>query len=362
MPSTIKAGTVLDFKGQTASDNISMECQGTEQQPAFIVGGTLKGNGDVFQISGSWCYFIDTKFEAMQPRPSGHHIVFRNVEVFGSKAKNGMNIGGSEIVVTGSEIHHNQRNQEDAHGIQIGQGTKNVWILDSDIHHNSGNGLQACHGCSASPPSGIFIGNNVFHSDREVGIGLKYADNVIIEGNTFHSYVASQANSQFCFDDGSGCGSWNSGSDGSAIVVGADGAPTGVVIVGNEIHTTRNAVRIEESNGVQVLDNNFHDIDERCLTLDKDGMGTVYRDNTCANTKRGIHQHWRDNFTLTVDNNIFKNLSEPAIEYETRSVCDASTLTTNQFTSTGPVICGNTTASTTAEVNALPGASGNTVN
>ena len=364
LPATLAAGTVLEFTGQSVSDDVRITCEGTEENPAFVLGGTLSGANDVLYVSGSWCIFVDTKFEAIQPRTSGDHIIFRDVEVTGSTAKNGMNIGGSNIVVQGAQIHHNQRIGQDAHGIQVGQGTSQVWILDNHIHHNSGNGIQACHECSASPPTGIYIGRNLFHSDREVGVGLKYADNVIIEGNEFHSYVAARSGVEFCFDDNSACGTWNSGSDGNAIVVGADNDVTGltrVVVVGNEIYGTANGIRIEESDGVQVLSNNIHDVEGRCLTLDKSGMGTVYEGNTCRNAARGIHQHWRDDFTLAVGDNVFENVAGPAIEYDARTVCEASTLVGNEFISSGSVVCGNSTAATSAEVNALPGASDNSV-
>lgn len=364
LPSTLTAGEVLAFTAQMVDTDAALTCQGTEENPAFIVGGSLSGSSDVFTITGSWCIFVDTVFNGMQPRPNGDHMIFRNVEVTGSNAKNGMNINGPNIVVTGSEIHHNQPNVRDGHGIQIGAGSTNVWLLGNDFHHNSGNGLQACHGCEANPPSGIYVGNNVFHSDREVGIGLKYANDVIIEGNIFHSIKSARPDVEWCFDDDSMCGIWNSGGDGSAVVIGSDNEAsklTNVLVINNEVYNTSNGFRVDEANDAQIIGNNIHDITGNCLNLDKEGMNTLFRDNTCKNANRGIFQNWRQNFTLTVDGNTFENLAGPAIEYESRPVCDGSSLTENQFTSTGGVICNNTVATTTAGVNAMPGAANNTV-
>ncbi|MBT8077955.1 MAG: right-handed parallel beta-helix repeat-containing protein [Gammaproteobacteria bacterium] len=361
LPGTLNAGEVLAFTDQSVTLDAAMTCAGTEQDPAFVVGGTLTGVGDVFTLTGSWCIFDGTVFENIQLRTNGDHLIFRNIEVTNQQDKNGVSLGGSNIVLVDSEIHHNQG--DDRHGIFVGSGADSVWILGNDVHHNGGDGFQACHGCSANPPRNIYLGNNTFHSDRENGIDFKYIEDVIVENNVVHSLVRAPADEEWCFDDGSSCGVFSSGSDGSAIVVGSDGAPNGVVIVGNEVTNTVHAVRIEEGIDVTIIDNNFHDIEGVCLQLDKEGYETVFEGNTCSNASRGIFQNWRVNFSLFVDNNIFENVTDPVIEYETTSVCESSTLVGNTFTNSGAVICsGRPPATTEAEINALPNASGNIVN
>jgi hypothetical protein len=325
-----------------------------------VVGGSVSGDNDVLSISGSWCYFVDTVFVGIQPKTSGDHIVLRGVEVRDIPGKNGVALDGTNVVLADSEIHHNQG--DDRHGIWVAPGSNGVWILRNYVHHNGGDGFQACHQCSANPPRNVYIGGNLFHSDRENAIDFKYIENVIVEGNIMHSLVAAPPDQQWCFDDGSGCGVFSSGSDGSAIVIGSDGGPTNVTIIENEVYGTVNAVRIEEGSLITITGNNFHDIVERCLQLDKEGWDTVFTQNTCQNADRGIFQNWRVNFSLFVEDNLFENLSGPAIEYETSSVCSGSTLVRNTFTSTGAVICNQTVADTTAEVNALPSASDNVMN
>jgi len=360
LPASLGAGEVHMLTEQAAAGVVTLNCQGTEEAPAFILGGRLHGD-HVFNVTGSWCVFDGVDFDEIQPRTSGDHIVFRGVEVHGSRSRNGMNLSGNNVVVVDSEIHHHQANGRDAHGVQVGVAAEDVWLLGNHIHHNSGNGFQACHNCDPAP-SGIFIGNNLFHSDREVAVGLKYADNVIIEGNIMHSYVAAPRGEEWCFDDDSLCGTWTSGSDGSAIVVGADGAPSRVVVIRNEMFDVNNAVRIEDSDDVEVVGNDMHDLGRSCLALDKQGEGTLFQSNTCANAPRGIYQNWRENFVLTVEDNQFTGITEAPIEYESGLVCNESTLSRNTFTSTAPVVCGNTVAASEAEVNALPGASENVFN
>ncbi len=359
LPGNLSAGEVLAFTGQSGSQDVSFSCSGTESNPAFIVGGTLSGSNDVLTITGSWCIFVDTKFDNIQVRTSGDHMIFRNIEISNVSGKNGSNLGGSNIVMVDSEIHHNQG--DDRHGIQVTSGSDSVWILRNYIHHNGGDGFQACHGCSANPPRNVYIGNNLFHSDRENAVDFKYIENVIVEGNVMHSLVSAPKDEQWCFDDDTGCGVFSSGSDGSAIVVGSDGGPTNVLIVNNEIYGTVNAVRIEEGVQVRIENNTFTDIDRQCLQLDKNGYDTVFSDNSCINAARGIFQNWRENFSLVVDNNVFENVSDAVIEYESSSVGDSSTLTNNLFDATGPVIYNNTVATTATAINALPGSSGNDV-
>jgi len=359
IPTTLNAGEVLSFTDQTINSDATLTCSGTEASPAFILGGTLTGNNDVFRISGSWCVFIDTVFDNVQPRTSGDHHIFRNVEITRVAGKNGMDLGGSNMVIVDSEIHHNQG--DDRHGMQVTRGAESVWILRNYVHHNGGDGIQACHKCSADPPRNVYIGQNLFHSDRENAIDFKYIENVIVEGNTIHSLVSAPRDEMWCFDDGSSCGVFSSGSDGSAIVVGSDGGPTNVLIIGNEIYDTNHAIRIEEGTAIRVEDNFLHDINRQCLQLDKDGFDTVFSGNTCINADRGIFQNWRVNFSLTVDDNLFENLSGPSVEYETRAVGEASSLTNNIFRNSGPVIYANTTATTESTINALPNSGNNQV-
>lgn len=359
LPSSISAGEVLQFTSQSSSGDVFMTCNGTEADPAFIVGGTLNGSNDVITVDGQWCYFVGTVFNNIQLRAVGNNMVFRDIEVVNVSGKNGSSFGGSNNVLMNSEIHHNQG--DDRHGIHVRSGADSIWILGNYVHHNGGDGFQACHGCSSNPPRNVYIGNNLFHSDRENAIDFKYIENVIVEGNIIHSLVSAPADQEWCFDDGSSCGVFSSGSDGSGIVIGSDGGPTNVLIKDNEIFSTVNATRIEEGIQIRVEGNNFHDLNGRCLQLDKDGFNTVYVDNSCVNAERGIFQNWRDNFSLTVDNNVFQNISSAAVEYESNSVANNSTLTNNMFDNAGPVVYGNLSVVTEVAINALPNASGNEV-
>ena len=368
LPASIAAGDVIALQA-TSTDDTTITCSGTDSEPAFIVGGVINGtgNGAIINIAGEHCHFVGTTFANAQPRTGGSRHVLSGIEVYGL-SKNCSNIGGTEVVVTDSEFHHCRPTGRDAHGIQVSTGARDIWILDSVSHNNSGNGFQATHcrtggevDCAAVRPSGIYLRGNEFYENRE-GNGLKWADNVIFDSNTFHSYRAAQANTEWCFSDGF-CGTWNSGSDGAAIVIGADNEHTGltnVFVINNLIYDTANGLRVEDATAPVIEGNVIENFGGRCLGLDKNGEGIVFRGNTCRNGERGIFQNWRDNFSLDVDANLFEGITGPALEYEQPTVCNASTLTNNMFVNTGAVICGNTQATDSDSVNALPGASGNT--
>ena len=126
LPASLIAGEVLSLTTGTGSDvALNFSCSGTEQDPAFILGGTITGTGDVMNVTGSWCIFDGTEFVDIRVSSTGDHIIYRNVEVRDHSRKNGMNIGGSNVVVTDSEIHHNQG--DDRHGIQVGSGSEQRW-------------------------------------------------------------------------------------------------------------------------------------------------------------------------------------------------------------------------------------------
>lgn len=359
LPSTLTAGEVHDFTGQTGEVDLTLSCSGTEADPAFIVGGTLTSADDDLRISGEWCIFVDTIFENTRLITSGNHHIFRNIEQRNTDSHNGMELGGTDIILIDSEVHHNQG--DDRHGVHAAQGSSNIWLLRNHIHHNGGDGFQACHRCEANPPRNVYIAQNVIHSDRENAVDFKYIEDVVVSENIMYGYVSAPEGVPWCFDDGTGCGTYSSGSDGSAIVIGSDGGPTNVLVVNNEIYDSVNGIRIEKGILTSLVNNNIHDVDDMCLALEKEGQNIVYDGNSCNRAARGIFQFWRENFSLFITDSQFSNISGPAIEFESDQVGQNGTLELNEFDTTGPVIYSGTIADTEAEINNLPNATGNRV-
>src|SRR4030067_1016097 len=72
--------------------------------------------------------------------------------------------GGSDIVIRGNHIHNNGNMdlavEHDVHGVSASNGTQRVWVLENEIHHNSGDAIQVGHGHTPGAPSDIYFGRN----------------------------------------------------------------------------------------------------------------------------------------------------------------------------------------------------------
>lgn len=274
-----------------------------------------------------------------------------------------LNVTGENIVIYNTEVAFSRGN--DRHCIQVGGGSSNVWIYKNVMHDCSGDGFQSGHLQVDNRPSNVYLVQNIMYDNRENGLDYKFMQNVYAAENVIFDHFNAPSDQTWCppnEPDPAWCSTSTSGSDGSGIVIGSDGAPINTYHYRNEIYSGNRGIRIEDAEGDIVLDGNIvHDINDSCLQLDKLGIGVQYRNNQCVNAGRGIFQNWRDQFGLDVVNNYFNNISGPAIEYEQGQVVDRSTLVDNTFEATGPVIYNNTVATTQEQINALPRASGNIV-
>lgn len=355
---------VLSDSDLSNNRDTTITCEGTLGNPAGLTASEelVRTGGEQFVINGNDCVIHDITFKGFIVRVNGDRMVFKNNEVDGESrtSKNAVSANGNDQVILNNHIHHHQGN--DRHGMTAGGGSHRIWFGFNEVNHNGGDGFQAGHGMENNRPTSIYLFNNVFYSDRENAIDLKYMEDVWMVENVSSDLVSAPDRVQWCFDDGSGCGVFTSGSDGSSFVIGSDGAPIDVHILRNTITRVNNAIRIEEAEGiVEISGNVATDIEGNCLSLEKTGFNIDYNNNVCDGANRGVFQFWRSNFSLDVDNNTFRNLTGPAVEFEQRAVYDASTLTDNIFESTGGVVYGNIRESTSTGINNLSGASGNIV-
>ena len=350
----------------TDGDDMSVTCTGSPGNPAGLTAedlivGTADGN---VTITASYCIIHDIQFEGYQVRVDGDHYVIRDCDIDGAgrTSKNGLSLSGDMGVAYRVKSHHLLGN--DRHCFTNGHGAMDMWFIECEGYYCTGDGYQAGHQADGNRPTNIYLVRNHLHDNRENGLDYKYVQNLFAVENTLHGFAAASSGETWCFpDDPAVCeDNLSSGSDGSAVVVGSDGAPIDTYHFRNTIHDSVKGIRVEAALGdIHIEGNVVHDLSGTCLALDKEGLGIEFIANTCRNAQRGIFQNWRVNFGLDVAGNTFENISGPAIEYEQGEVIDRSTLTDNAFIGTGPVIYNNDVATTEAEINALPGASGNTV-
>lgn len=353
------------IESPSQSGDTTFSCSGS---PGNLAGLTANApivgtTDDVITINADYCVIHDVVFQGYVVRVVGDHYVIRDSEVDGAgrTGKNGLSLSGNDGVAYRNTSHHLLGN--DRHCFTNGGGATDTWFIENEGYYCTGDGYQAGHQMENNRPTNIYLVRNHMHDNRENGLDYKFVQNVWAVENTLNGFVSSSGDEPWCFpDDPSQCATSNSGSDGSAVVVGSDGGPIDSYHIRNVIYDSATAIRVEAGFGdTHIIGNEFTNIESRCLALDKDGMGIEFTGNTCKTAGRGIFQNWRDNFSLNVADNTFEDITGPALEYESGPVIDASTLTNNTFENTGPVIYNNTSASTAAEINALPQASGNTV-
>jgi len=340
------AGTVVEIHGgpYDFSDKMfTVNADGTAEQPVFFR-GVDDGNGlpliydaDKASFQGRYLIVEDLRFERTVVRTSDgeqapygrEKIAFRNLEVFNHPRKNGTQLSGQDIVFFRNHVHHNQG--DDRHGTGVSRRAKNIWILENHYHHNGGDAVQFCHGCRKAPPENIYIGRNEMHGDRENGVDLKWGANIVVSENLIYGYRPSQPDKEWCYDDGSRCDTYSSGSDGTGIIIGSDGAPVNPWILFNEIYGNSNGIRVEKVAGAWIIGNVIHNNSRHGIQLDKNGDPLHIIGNTIYGANIGISQDWRENFKLNIQNNIFAEMKKAAIDIESHRVAKNSTMHNNLF-------------------------------
>ena len=322
IPTSLSAGDVVEVHGgpyALSMQTTNLSFAGTVQQPAWLRGvGDVQidaGGGENRHWSAAGSYFVIEGFTFVGGatlRGGGDHYALRHNEVdFGER--NCMNVGGSFAVVYGNDVHHchRQPGPQDAHGIQVGQGASNMWIVGNEIHHNFGNGIQWGHGAQANPADLVYIAGNTIHDDRETGIASKWSARAVVSCNEVYGYAPSPAGVEWCAEDDSYCNTPESGSAGQAIIQGADGFPESEWVLFNVIHDANSCFRLEEATRANYVGNVCHDTTGLGLRLEKLGHDTHFLHNTMHNIgtdgmQAVIQQDWRDEFeNMHFANNVF---------------------------------------------------------
>ena len=290
-PDTLAAGSIVQVRGGPyALGDEFWELNGTPANPVFVRGpstGTrpfLGADADV-EISGSYGIVenLNMRRFTFGDGSSNHHLALRHSTVAdhpGTGAAVFARTGNQHIVIYGCEIARNGTipSGADNHGIALhSNGISDVWIVDNLIHHNSGDAIQFCHGCSVGPAR-VYVGRNELHQDEENAIDLKeFLGPVVISQNKMWGYR----------DLTSGAG--------EAIRINDEGAQGELWIVFNDIYDSSLAVNAfnADSPAIYIIGNEIHNITTQTASA-IDGMpqggSSVMRvvNNTIVNVTRGI--------------------------------------------------------------------------
>jgi len=337
---TAAAGEVVEVHGgpyNFANAIKTINSSGTASKPV-IYRGVDDGSGfpvmyQMSRIELAGSYLIVENFifdESFVIVTGGDHISIRNNELKDHPDKNGSTLTGQYLVFYKNHVHHYQG--PDRHGTTVSAGSKYIWILDNYYHHNGGQGIQFCHGCSTNPPEYLFIGRNESHSNRENGFATKYGNYVVFSQNLIHDHIPSEKNVAFYYDDGTGPTTATSGSDGTCLTLGADGYGHDIWVIFNEVYNCSKGIRFEESLTGFAVGNLVYDSGIG-LAYDKAGEGPhKIAFNTIYNANTGLMGTYQGGgLELDIQDNIFAKISGTSIDMDMDDSAAMSLLSNNLF-------------------------------
>jgi hypothetical protein len=245
VPTTLPAGAVVEVRGGPYSTGLlTWTAQGTKSSPVFVIGvgsPVFQGNGtgDRLRAAGSYMLIDGFTFVGVKQEIVGAGIALRHSEVRQTYTT-AVAISGPGALVYGNYIHDNGNANSlveyDTHGVMIVPGTNGTWVIDNEIARNGGDAVQIGSDDPTQPiPQYAFVGGNTLHEDRENGVDIKRASNVIVSQNVIYGYVV------------------RSSSAGEAIVVHA--GPEQVWIINNAIGSSQQGIVCTGATGYYVVGN-----------------------------------------------------------------------------------------------------------
>jgi len=127
--------------------------------------------------------------------PGSDHIMVRHCDMHGNLSTGGIGVVGTvdkpihDVVIYDNLIHDNGDWQadfdQDVHGIAAQAYLSNLWVVDNEMYHNSGDGIQMNAGSESRQASAhhFYIGRNVAYENKQTGFWTKQAVDVIVSQN-----------------------------------------------------------------------------------------------------------------------------------------------------------------------------------
>ncbi len=285
--SVVQPGELVLVKAGTYNESVVLTKAGTPQAKITFQGEgnpkiTPGASGALVQFKAPYVIFdgfdIDVQNQARFAVTFTGNVqgsVIANSEIHHGTLGAGITTydGAMGATIENNHVHHFSRGETDSHGISVQTTSRDIKILNNDIHDNSGDSVQ-CLGPETfnnnAPADGLLIEGNHFYTNRENGIDIKTCYNVTIRNNRIHGFrLSSSAKGDAVVVHYSAKNVVIDNNDiydsGKGISVGGNHegpVPTGVVIQRNRIHdivTTGGmegtGMRLENSDGTKVLNN-----------------------------------------------------------------------------------------------------------
>lgn len=216
LPLPIPAGSYIEIAGtyaEVTAGDIRVNGYGTDKEPIWIVGadGTtpkFNADGPKLLVWGSYVFISDIAVDgaagagAVQIASTSSdtfasdHIFLDVINVSGSDTTSGgISVVDCPTVKTNNVIILNPQVNTlgpqvdvdfDAHGVSLGDGVEDVWLLGGTIQNLSGSGVQIGSGQSANNCQRIYVGLVSITNTRQSGIWTKAGKDVVISKNIVH--------------------------------------------------------------------------------------------------------------------------------------------------------------------------------
>ncbi len=227
IPLDLTAGTVVEINGRYEWGHSSprlIRAAGTEANPIFIRGRSEDAKASItrpWEITDSrylvleHLHFQDEDGDltdgdtgSLTLVAPNDHIAVRHCEVSGNLSDGGIGIASfadeafnEQMLVWDNHIHHNgdvlADFDQDVLGIGVGNLARQIWLVDNEINHCSGDGIQINARVSWESGIGdshhIYIGRNELHHNKQSGAWSKQAADVIFSQNVVYGHRPSNS-------------------------------------------------------------------------------------------------------------------------------------------------------------------------
>lgn len=213
VPNTLPAGSVVLVGGtsythaHTSPNNFVMN--GTVTQPIWIVNltnwtGAIQVIGSYGVFTGRYYTLTGGQFFSVVVMDPADHIVLREFDLDGNHGAGGIGIAAfgagtlTGIVCFRLAIHDTGNSAQtatnaDNHGITIGHGSFNIWVMECNIARCEGDGIQieASAAQGADQTRFIYIGRNISANNQQHGFWAKYASDVVFSENDCYGHTVN---------------------------------------------------------------------------------------------------------------------------------------------------------------------------
>ncbi|MHC5062191.1 MAG: InlB B-repeat-containing protein, partial [Planctomycetota bacterium] len=228
IPLNLVAGSVVEVHNGTYTytnyeGSLGITGSATATQPIIVRGPDIDNRpvfNSEFRIDGEYIILENINSDGSAGSGNGggrvlapaHHIAVRKVEIQNRTGgpTTALSSGSwtsewSHDIVFYNNIVHDvgdwqTSGDEDHHAIGPGGRAYNIWIVDNEVWHASGDGTQVNAGNTA--PSNlthhIYVGRNLYHENKQSGAWVKNAQDVVISQNEFYNFQPSGSSSGQC--------------------------------------------------------------------------------------------------------------------------------------------------------------------